>query len=1573
MTYIFRKSVSARKEGGELVFQTMLKSTAMLLALLFLFTPILQAVAAEPTRETVETSIAPERDVSSKVLLETPSFKDDIALPAERQPAAKEAETKKDEIPQLDQKLPAVDEADTKIDVEKPTIEKVGPPVMSLMGGGGPIVPEPQIQTNAPYSVALRSQSDVDQKSGAMGYTYPLDLPPGRNGLTPQLALTYSSNIHNLDQTLFGNGWGISIPRIERMTRQGVNNVFADRFQSSLSGDLSFLGGTEYGARVEQGDFNKYTFSGNIWTAETKAGTVYTYGATTAERMTDTSGNIYAWYISSIQDANGNSITFQYYKDQGQVYPDTITYTNAPGLSGIFSVTFNRESRPVAATSYRTGFLVTTAYRISSIEARAQSVLRKKYDLAYSLGSNTSTPLLHGITETSYSASGASLALPMTTFDYQTHASVWAQNTNSGKWVYPTLSNDNQTGIGVEYADVNGDGLTDIVTSRFHWEDYAWNGSSYVPNVPNPVPYEFHTFINTSSTWVENSVWNLPVPFRDEMNRDYGMRLVDINGDGLLDVLCSGPNKWIGDTSTGSYSTWQYVFRNTGSGWTRDQSLYIPAPIVKGDHSTNGTRFVDVNGDGLSDMLVSDRTNDYGVAQNNYAYLNLDGGVNWSSGQTNWAYPAPVQPWLAPNQSVWLTTPNVFFVDLNGDGLQDILWESVYNNSYQVVTGRYTRAYINNGNGWTHDDAYASPRMLTMAAYYYDPGTGQLPVSQGSGIADINGDGLTDIIQTEITTYGSGSSMTSSTVDTILLNTGNGWSSTTTNLQIHLVKPVGFLIGTPPHADMSFDKGVRVADFDGDGLGDIIKQADVGASLPSEIYLNTPGSADLLTRLRLPTGATTDIEYKPAGWHLSTTGTLLNADMPSAQVQTVSKMTTKDGATVTSQRTYAYERGREYYDSALPWDRVFAGFGKVTESSASSVHLTYLHQGDASNSSQGEYADSFSKIGMPYREEVRDVSGRLYKATVTKWSSSNLSVAGSETRGRYNVSSPQSLDLMYTSTSSHRDAAVGRQFDTSGNVTQQTQYGEVTGNDDGTFTDIGSDQRITVYDFATFVTTTRMSSYPYQITESGATGTSSRTTLLYDAVATGTVQNGNVTKRVQGDSAGTIAATTRWTYDTTGLPLTMADPRGATSTYAYDSPKLYVSTTTNALAQTTGASWDYASGAPTRIQDVNGAVRRAVYDPLGRLVDQYGPSPSGGEVLLTHLDYIDTPGSLTLTRTETVDTANSAIYKTYFDSLGREVQSRRTWPEDTVTKDTSYDAEGHIAWSSLPYGSTGMTQTSSTAVVALRIAFTYDPLGRVATTTDALGSTVNTYNAWTTTQTDRLGRQKTFDRDAYGQLIKVTERLATIPYDTVYTYDRSGGLMRITDAQGNVRNMSYDVFGNRISAEDLHAATDTTFGIETSAYDLNGNLTTSTRPNGTVIAYTYDSLNRLVKTQTGGVPIDQYTYDACLNGKGKVCKELNSNYARAYDYDSAGNTASTTLSFGSANYTTRSAYALNGALAGYTSPDGQKITYIYTGDKIRNVYMKENGGTTTTVATIVRYHPSGQVWQVSDGGKHLPR
>lgn len=91
-------------------------------------------------------------------------------------------------------------------------------------------------------AVNPKQSAGVGQSTGAMTYSYPFTIPPGRNGVQPSLSLNYSSDDKRQD-SLFGYGWSMSLPYIERVNKTGTNNLYnQDRshtfFTSSLSGEL---------------------------------------------------------------------------------------------------------------------------------------------------------------------------------------------------------------------------------------------------------------------------------------------------------------------------------------------------------------------------------------------------------------------------------------------------------------------------------------------------------------------------------------------------------------------------------------------------------------------------------------------------------------------------------------------------------------------------------------------------------------------------------------------------------------------------------------------------------------------------------------------------------------------------------------------------------------------------------------------------------------------------------------------------------------------------------------------------------------------------------------------------------------------------------------------------------------------------------------------------------------------------------------------------------------------------------------------------------------------------------------
>jgi hypothetical protein len=287
-----------------------------------------------------------------------------------------------------------------------------------LVVQGAPSVTNPTFtyQTIAPK---------VDKTSGALAETLQLTIPPGRNGLQPDLALVYNSQ--RLEEKPLGYGWSVNIPYIERINRQGTNNLYSeDYFNSSLSGELASTSVSgQYAPKVEDGSFLKYTLSatstGGQWVVYDKKGTKYTFGTSTATRLDDpnNSTHVYRWMLEEVRDTNNNFIRYEYFKDNGQIYPSKIYYTGSGSTDGVFTIQFNRESRGDVVTSYATAFLFRTNYRINQILASFNGTWVHKYDLAYTTGANGMRSLLASITESGQDESGTNTAsLPPVAFQY---------------------------------------------------------------------------------------------------------------------------------------------------------------------------------------------------------------------------------------------------------------------------------------------------------------------------------------------------------------------------------------------------------------------------------------------------------------------------------------------------------------------------------------------------------------------------------------------------------------------------------------------------------------------------------------------------------------------------------------------------------------------------------------------------------------------------------------------------------------------------------------------------------------------------------------------------------------------------------------------------------------------------------------------------------------------------------------------------------------------------------------------------------------------------------------------------
>ena len=1325
---------------------------------------------------------------------------------------------------------------------------------------------------------------NVDNASGAFTYDYPIVVPPGRNGLQPDLKLTYNNQQAN-NQNGFGFGWSVSIPYIQRFDKKGITTQYTDNyFSSSMSGELVSTGTGTYAARTENGDFLKYTYdsTNNRWTVLDKKGTTYKFGYSSSTRQDDPndSTRVYKWMLEEIRDTNNNYISFSYYKDSGEIYPSVLKYTGNGSTDGPFEVDFLRTTRGDHVQAYSAGFSVTDNYVINEIDLKFNSVWTSKYVLGYSNGDNGVRSLLTSITKSGQDVNNNVTTLPATTFSYQ------VATDSSTKW---TLNTGLSLPSGVVnlydcvVTDVNGDGLPDILQA------YASSTGQQF----------FNAWLNDGNGgWVSSTNYTPPILFFNDANvpaGDMGVRVVDVNGDGLPDII-----QHYGSTVT--------TYLNNGNGWTQTTTTF-QSPVIFADSSNTDTRarIADVNGDGLPDIIT---TNQY----DNGTGVYLNTGTGWTLDST-WTVP------VTDNQYV-------YYVDVNGDGLADVLESyETYNPYVQTL-----HAYINNGHGWTLNSNWTPPIS------FFGNSSGSL-YSLGVRMLDVNGDGLPDIVQS----YPQASTTT-------YLNTGNGWVNTTVwNAPVPFDENVN-------HSNTN----VTIADFNGDNMIDFAQRAP-GTS----IYIAQKRKADLLTQITYNTGGNTQVTYKTSGQYRDSSNNIANPHLP-LLIDTANSVVTNDGAGLASTKTYYFSDGKYYYNSTS--DRKFSAFGLVTQTDdAGNLTKNYFHGGYTNNSSLGEYNDNYFKIGKQYRQEVYNNSSALYSKDISKWDSYDPGT------GNGFVKLLQTVNNTYDGGSSHKDKATAYTYDNStGNLTQQIEYGQVTGNDDGTFTDTGTDDFTSTYSYA--ANTTAYIYLPDDVTVTDHNSNKAKEDrYYYDSQSLGTVTLGNQTKHEM-FKTGTTYINTQKGYDGTyGVVTSDADPRGKTTSYSLDTYHMYPATVTDPLTHQASYTYDYSSGKVTQKTDPNTRVYQWTYDGLDRLTAVKQPDLTTPSTLVTKTAYVytDTSGAVNVHETDNLDSSTAKERYAYYDGLGRLIQTRvEAEGTNYEASDKVYNNLGLLLKESLPYFSTGSSQTSATTTSSLYTSYTYDPMLRIVTTVNNLGTTTNTYNLWKLTVTDANSKAKDLYKDAYGNLIRVDEHNSGNTYSTYYSYDYLGDLLSVTDALSDIRNFTYDGLGRRLTAQDLHASGDTTYGSYSYTYDDAGNMTQKVDANNNTVNYTYDNINRvLTEDFTGSTGTEvTYAYDTGTDGIGHLITVTKSDGNNtAYTYNPDGGIKSETETIGGTNYETDYTYDYEGNQVTITSPDGSQVKYIYNSAGLLNeVQRKESGDSGfTDVVSNFDYSPTDQPITIS--------
>ncbi|MEK7063779.1 MAG: SpvB/TcaC N-terminal domain-containing protein, partial [Patescibacteria group bacterium] len=1333
----------------------------------------------------------------------------------------------------------------------------------AAFGDGAPTIFNPDVFTDT------SSQLRVDGSTGAFTQRVSIAIPPGRSSLQPDLALDYNSQ--RAEDSIVGYGWSLSIPYIQRFAPTGSQDLYSGnaRFISSMDGELVAVTAptVTHRARVDTGAYNAYTYLNNTWVVYDKKGTKYTFGSADSGRQYDTattSTRTYKWTLQEIRDTNNNYITYTYSKSGNEIYPATVTYTGNNVTEGPFTVNFATSTRPDVRESYKPGFKVTTNYRISEITASISGSVVNRYTLAYGTGSNNKRSLLTSVQRQGYAEDASSVTLPAMTFTYASSSSMFYAPSGGGYQLQQAYL----------AADANGNGILDVNYfnnnnngTGNHGEIYADQATS----VQNLVPPEFWGYFGTP--------------------QERGTRFLDVNGDGKADIVRGLKDDAQSTTTSSLYTNaggYSWAASSTFNGVIPAFGYYDPSSYA----FTTGI-FGEVNGDGLPDYAMH--------FPNTATETYLGNGSAWTATSTIFA-PLYAFPFSAPTERASQ------LVDVNADGLDD--W--VYSD------GSSTLVRLNNGTGW---DAAASSQWTVATSTLYAIGGGYH--DRGIRFMDLNGDGLQDYVRSYGAACTQSTLVEATTTQQVLLNTGNGWATST-----------------------AYTLPAAVTYAQGSG-------GTCNGGFSYSEYANWTGNGqmlqDVITSVTSSQGATKTITYTPSA-QLGT-----NPDLP-VSLLVVTQIVENDGFSTSGTTSYAYQGGKIYLDGGVA-DRKFAGFAISTVTAPDAITTTYYNQGDGINTALGEQSDGFGQINRPFRKDVLDLSEtlvqRMYYRSDTNTASSSIFVG----TGR-------EMTFDYGTGGSHRDRASEYVYaTTSRDVISMTEYGQVTGSADGTFSDTGTDKRTAVFAYTASSTAVSLPRTKTLFDNAGATTTDER--YYYDGLALGSATKGNRTK-VERLKSGSTYVSDQLAFNTYGLVASTTDPRGNITTLTYDARNLYVATSTNPLSHQTQFYYDYTLGKPKQTIDPNTRVFETTYDGLDRpLLEKQPDIASPGSLASKKAyTYTDTVGSRKVVETNYLDSSTDFIVHTYLDGLDKVLQTRKEAEatDEFVVRDFAYNpTTGLLKQESLPYFGTGSARASATTNLPYLARYTYDPLKRILTLANAVGTTTSSYNQATTTITDVLGNSKDFGYDAYGRLSEVIEREDSNSYTTKYQYDAPGNLTRVTDADQSIRNFTYDSLGRRLTAQDLHDAGDGTFGTWTYVYDTASNLASTTDPKGQLVNYSYDSLNRvLTEDYTGlaGTEV-QYAYDTCAEGKPRLCTATSTGAVTKFTYNALGLPATESKAIGIASYVTSYSYNRLGGLAGIVYPDSSEVQYTYnTAGLLESVAQKESGGAFADVVNGIQYAPT---------------
>jgi YD repeat-containing protein len=1181
----------------------------------------------------------------------------------------------------------------------------------------------------------------TDLYSGSFSHSYPIKVPPGLEGLQPDLKLTYNSHSATGKAGWVGAGWDLPIPYIQRDINYTRKATGDDTFDLFLGGkhDLVYVAANaRYHTKIEEfykieafnSDGSPATGSDdpNYWVVRMKDGTQYRFGyeddARKKVQTSDTSFTRYnwRWHLDQITDPNGNTIRYRYDESNsnnnvGAVYLRNIKYNNDQQRE----IEFIREPNPHAYLTIVQGSEHLLAERLRQIDVRVSGNLVRRYVLTYQANGLETNSLLSRITE--YGSDGTS-ALPDTIFTYQEREDGFE---NGRAWPYswniPIRETDDDGDTKKDVFDVNGDGLPDrVIHSENTWLVRLNTGTG------------FHS---TESSWnIPSSTWairQVHTPDHNPERANTRSLPIDMNHDGYVDFV------WA-DNDDDSDGTEQHIIQirfgnGTGFGgpvyWNVEPDNVVIRRVreFESDDPETEQTFFDINGDGYPDLVRRENASTW------RAWMNT--GTGFGTHQ-DWSIPvSELDGYLDDLNDTGARETEIGRYDMNGDGLVDIV--KAKSSSWDV--------FYNTGSGFIQGPTYSGGEQYTANP----SGIGDLQHE----LMDLNGDGLPDKVKGDST---SGLR--------VRYNTGRGFSAD------QLVPlPAGIPLDgyIKDVKDDGKDVGREIFDITGDGVPDVVRKT----AEDWQVYPNRSQKIDLLTTIRTSYGGTVSISYVSSR-------NFTNTRLP-YNFWLVSSVATDNGMTgdhaLSSTTSYSYQGGLYDYPS-----REYRGFAKVTETNMDGSYVSYWFDQDDGKKGKRKQVAAYGANGSVYTVNndswLSTISEGVYRTLLTK-------------RDEHTRDGQDSAKTSSTEFDNYDDYGnprlVRHRNDTASSIDDLFEYYQFAYNTEQWIVDKPSQRSFSASEGGGILRETK---YHYDGNGFGAAPVQGNLTEQIDYIDTGgdaifeytydgygnrvssTDPEGRVTTIEYDPTYHTFPVRTTNALlqsvmqdidPATGAVLSKTDPNGNRVTFTYD---VFHRLTKKVLPYDSVAT-------PTEYltYTIDGAAPEQVR--VSKL------ETSGGSAYLDSYQFVDGFGSLIQQKTETESSAQQ-IAINYF-----------------------YDERGRVAKQSNPQFVLSSAQYSAASKAAPGVSYAYDPVSRPIRVTNADGTfRERVFNHWVVSEYDENGHQKRYIFNAKQHPLTIEEYNGSEPYVTTYGYNLFGNLTKIVDHFGNATEYAYDSLGRKIAATD---------------------------------------------------------------------------------------------------------------------------------------------------------------------------